>query len=60
MNDQRISALICGLVAAWLGYSIFFGSSEAPSTFLLVAQWTFFLVALAGLAAALARIARGR
>jgi hypothetical protein len=28
--------------------------------FLLVAQWTFLLVALAGLGAALARILRGR
>lgn len=59
MNDPRISALICGLVAAWLGYSIF-SATEAPGTFLLVAQWTFFLVAIAGLAAALARILRGR
>ena len=59
MSDPRISALICGLVAAWLGYTIFFASA-APSTFLLVAQWTFFLVAIAGLAAALARIMRGR
>lgn len=59
MSDPRISALICGLVAAWLGYSIF-SASEAPGPFLLVAQWTFFLVAIAGLAAALARIVRGR
>lgn len=59
MNNPRISAVICGLVAAWLGYTIFFGS-EAPSTFLAVVQWTFFLVALAGLAAALARLVRER
>ena len=59
MNDPRVSALICTAVAIWLGYTIFF-ATEAPSTFLLVAQWTFFLVAIAGLAAALARILRGR
>jgi hypothetical protein len=59
MSDPRISALICAAVAAWLGYTIF-SASEAPSTFLLVAQWTFFLVALAGLGAALARILRSR
>jgi hypothetical protein len=59
MSDPRISALICGAVAAWLGYTIF-STSEAPSTFLLVAQWTFLLVALAGLGTALARILRGR
>nr|WP_295886983.1 hypothetical protein [uncultured Devosia sp.] len=59
MNDPRISALICAAVAIWLGYTIF-SATEAPSTFLLVAQWTFFLVALAGLGAALARILRGR
>ncbi|MBE0581371.1 hypothetical protein [Devosia sp.] len=59
MNDPRVSALICAAVAIWLGYTIFF-AAEAPSTFLLVAQWTFFLVALAGLSAALARILRGR
>lgn len=57
MSDPRISALICAAVAAWLGYSIF-SATEAPSTFLLVAQWTFFIVALAGLGAALARILR--
>lgn len=59
MNNPRISALICALVAAWLGYTIF-SATEAPSTFLLVAQWTFFIVALAGLRAALARIMRER
>lgn len=59
MSDPRISALICGLVAAWLGYTIF-SATEAPSTFLLVAQWTFLLVTIAGLAAAIARIVRGR
>ena len=59
MSDPRISALICGLVAAWLGYTIF-SATEAPSTFLLITQWTFFIVALAGLGAALARIMRGR
>ncbi|MGB3337160.1 MAG: hypothetical protein WBA73_08285 [Devosia sp.] len=59
MNDPRISALICALVAAWLGYTIF-SATEAPSAFLLVAQWTFLLVAVAGLAAAVARIVRER
>ncbi len=59
MNDPRVSALLCAAVAAWLGYTIF-SATEAPSTFLLVAQWTFLLIAIAGLAAALARILRGR
>lgn len=59
MNDPRVSAVICGLVAAWLGYTIF-SSAEAPSTFLAVLQWTFFIVALAGLGAALARLMRQR
>lgn len=59
MSDPRISALVCGLVAAWLGYMIF-STPEAPSTFLLVTQWTFFVVALAGLGAALARVMRSR
>ena len=59
MSDPRVSALICGVVAVWLGYTIF-SATEAPSTFLLVAQWTFFLVALAGLGAALARLMRER
>ncbi|WP_156460396.1 hypothetical protein [Devosia sp. Root635] len=58
MNDPRISAIICAAVAAWLGYTIFF-STEAPSTFLVVLQWTFFTVALAGLGVALARLMRG-
>lgn len=55
MNDPRISALICTLVAAWLGYTIFFGA-EAPSTFLAVVQWTFLLVAILGAVAAVIRI----
>ncbi|WP_332686328.1 hypothetical protein [Devosia sp.] len=59
MNDPRVSAIICALVALWLGYTIFF-SSESPSTFLAVLQWTFFVVALAGLGAAMARLMRGR
>ena len=58
MNDPRISAVICAAVAVWLGYTIFF-AAEAPSTFLAVVQWTFFLVAIAGVAAAVARMARG-
>ena len=57
MNDPRISALICTLVAAWLGYTIFF-SAEAPSTFLAVVQWTFFVVAILGAVAAVVRIVR--
>jgi membrane protein DedA with SNARE-associated domain len=57
MNDPRISALICAAVAAWLGYTIFF-AAEAPSTFLAVVQWTFFLIAILGLVAAVVRILR--
>ena len=59
MNDPRISALICALVAAWLGYTIFF-STEAPGSFLAIAQWTFFFVAVAGLGVALARLVQRR
>lgn len=58
MSDPRISALICGVVAAWLAYQIFF-AAEAPGTFLAVMQWTFFAIALAGLGVAVARIVRG-
>jgi membrane protein DedA with SNARE-associated domain len=57
MSDPRISAIICAAVAAWLGYQLFF-SSEAPSTFLLALQWTFFLIAIVGAVAAIIRIAR--
>jgi len=59
MNDPRISALICALVAAWLGYTIFV-STEAPGSFLAIAQWTFFFVAVAGLGVALARLVQRR
>ena len=59
MSDPRISALVCGLVVLWLGYSIV-TATEATSTFVLVLQWTFFLVATAGLAVALARILKNR
>ena len=57
MSDPRLSALICAAVAAWLGYTIFFGA-ETSNTFLVVVQWTFLLVAVAGLATALARIVK--
>lgn len=57
MNDPRISAIICAAVALWLGYTIFF-AAEAPSTFLAVVQWTFFLVAILGAVAAVIRIVR--
>ena len=57
MSDPRISAVICAAVAAWLGYTIFF-AAEAPSTFLAVVQWTFFVVAILGLVAAVVRMVR--
>lgn len=59
MNDPRISAIICAAVAAWLGFTIF-TAAETPSAFLAVLQWTFFIVALAGLGVALARLMRSR
>ena len=59
MNDPRISALICGLVAAWLGYTIF-SAAEAPSGILAFMQWLFFFCAIAGLIAAVVRIVRER
>jgi hypothetical protein len=58
MNDPRVSAIICGLVALWLGYTIFF-AAEAPSQILSIMQWVFFICAIAGLAAAVARMTRG-
>lgn len=59
MSDPRISALVCAVVVAWLGYTIV-TATETTNTFLVVAQWTFFLVATAGLAVALARILKNR
>lgn len=59
MSDPRISALICAVVAAWLGYQLFF-AAEAPSTFLLALQWTFFLVAILGAVAAVIRLLRSQ
>lgn len=59
MNDPRVSALICGLVAAWLGYTIFI-APEAQNASIRLIQWPFFIVAIAGLAFALARILRER
>jgi membrane protein DedA with SNARE-associated domain len=59
MSDPRISALVCVIVVLWLGYSIV-TATEATNIFLHVLQWTFFLVATAGLAVALARIIKGR
>lgn len=58
MNDPRVSALICGAAAAWLGYTIVSGTGD-KGTLLSLIQWPFFMVAVAGLAVALARIVRG-
>ena len=57
MNDPRISATICTLVALWLGYTIFF-AAEAPSPLLATMQWVFFLCAIAGAVAAIVRLLR--
>lgn len=59
MSDPRLSAVVCAIVVAWLGYSVV-TATEGTSVFLLVLQWTFFLVATAGLAVSLARIVKGR
>ena len=59
MNDPRISAVICSLVAAWLAYSIF-SPDEAPNQIVSIMQWVFFLCAIAGVVAAVARIVRER
>ena len=59
MKNPRISAIICGLVALWLGYQIFF-TAEAPSQMLAFMQWLFFFFATAGFAAAIVRIVRER
>jgi len=59
MNDPRVSALICAAVAAWLGYTIF-SPTEAPSQILSIMQWVFFICAIAGVIAAVARIVRER
>ena len=57
MNNPRVSAIVCGLVALWLGYTIFF-TSESPSQVLAFMQWLFFFFAIAGFAGAVARIVR--
>lgn len=57
MNDPRVSAIICALVALWLGYTIFF-TPEPPSQLLAIVQWVFFVIAIAGVVAAVVRMAR--
>ena len=59
MNNPRISAIVCGLVALWLGYQLFF-TTEAPSQVLAFMQWLFFFFAIAGLLAAIVRLVRER
>lgn len=59
MNNPRISAIICGLVALWLGYQIFF-AAESPSQMLAFMQWLFLLFATAGFVVAVVRIVRER
>lgn len=59
MSDPRISALLCAIAAAWIGYMIFF-AAEAPSQLLAVVQWGFFCIAILGLVAAVIRLLRER
>lgn len=59
MSDPRITALVCALAAAWIGYMIF-SAAEAPSQMLAVVQWGFLIVALLGLVTAIIRLLRER
>ena len=59
MNNPKVIAAISGLVAISLGYSIFGGSGEAPSSALNAMNWVFFILAVVACVGSLYQIAKG-
>ena len=45
MNNPKLIAVISGLAAVYLAYTIFGPSAEAPSSTLNAMNWVFFLLA---------------
>lgn len=60
MNTPKIIAIISGIAALYLGYSIFVPGDEAPSGSVNALNWLFFLMAIVGCIGSAIQIARGK
>lgn len=58
MNNPKVSAALSAIAAIYFGHSIFF-SAEAPSPTLSAINWFFFVLALAGFAGSMVKLAKG-
>lgn len=45
MNNPKVVAVVSGLAALYLGYSIFVPGQEAPGPAVSTLNWVFFLMA---------------
>ncbi|MFC3074158.1 hypothetical protein [Shinella pollutisoli] len=58
MNNPKLVAVVSGVAALFLAYSIF-GATEAPGTAVSAMNWVFFILALVACAGSLYKISRG-
>ncbi|MBX9462960.1 MAG: hypothetical protein KL840_08310 [Aquamicrobium sp.] len=59
MNNPKVIATISGVVALYLGYSIFGPAGEAPSPALNAMNWVFFLLAVVACVGSIVQILKG-
>lgn len=59
MNNPKLIAVISGVVALYLAYSIFGQSEEAPSSSLNTMNWVFFLLAVVACVGSIVQIVKG-
>lgn len=59
LNNPKVVAVISGVVALYLAWSIFGGGAEAPSSALNAMNWVFFVLALVACIGSVYQIAKG-
>jgi hypothetical protein len=59
MNNPKVVAVVSGLAALYLGYSIFVPGQEAPGPAVSTLNWVFFLMAAVACIGSIVQIARG-
>lgn len=58
MNNPKVIAVLSGVVAIYLAFSIF-GASEAPSSALSAMNWLFLVLALVACIGSIYKIMKG-
>lgn len=59
MNNPKIIAIVSGVAALWLAYSIFGPSAETPSSTVNAMNWVFFLLATVACIGSIVQIVKG-